>query len=314
MALSRIKVWSLNETLTSSDLNAEFNNILDNALSLISPLTANLAFGNFRATGLNAGSVSNPSIQPTTDTNTGFYFSAADTVDVTAGGVRTASFATATTGVNYHLFTPAAAGSAITWTAAGSDSNIDIVTGTKGTGTYFLSTNSTNRWEVAGSSGHLLAVADATYDIGASGATRPRNMYLSGSAFISTILNLNNTLQTGATAGDAVAINTGGYRFSNAAVTSAANYGVVSDANNNLAFHVPGATDSINFNFGGTLVGWVVSENAGMGIVFSGESSADHSAPAANSCVLYIKDTGGGKTRLVARFASGAVQTISTEP
>lgn len=37
MALARIKVWG-NEILTAADLNAEFNNILNNAASLISPL------------------------------------------------------------------------------------------------------------------------------------------------------------------------------------------------------------------------------------------------------------------------------------
>ncbi len=38
MALSRIKTWTT-EVLTASDLNAEFDNILDNATSLITPLT-----------------------------------------------------------------------------------------------------------------------------------------------------------------------------------------------------------------------------------------------------------------------------------
>lgn len=42
MALSRTKTWVAAEILTASDLNAEFNNILDNAISLISPLTAAL--------------------------------------------------------------------------------------------------------------------------------------------------------------------------------------------------------------------------------------------------------------------------------
>ena len=43
----------------------------------------------------------------------------------------------------------------------------------------------TERWRV-NASGHFLAVADATYDIGASGATRPRSLYLSTTAVIST--------------------------------------------------------------------------------------------------------------------------------
>lgn len=42
MALSRIKTFSAGEVLTAADLNAEFNNPLNNALSLISPLTGNL--------------------------------------------------------------------------------------------------------------------------------------------------------------------------------------------------------------------------------------------------------------------------------
>jgi len=42
MALSRVKTWSSAEVLAASDLNAEFNSILNNALSLISPLTGTL--------------------------------------------------------------------------------------------------------------------------------------------------------------------------------------------------------------------------------------------------------------------------------
>ena len=42
MALSRVKSWIAGEVLYASDLNGEFNNILNNALALISPLTGNL--------------------------------------------------------------------------------------------------------------------------------------------------------------------------------------------------------------------------------------------------------------------------------
>src|SRR5262245_55052083 len=42
MSLSRVHTWSNGEVLTHTDLNAEFDNILNNALSLISPLTGNL--------------------------------------------------------------------------------------------------------------------------------------------------------------------------------------------------------------------------------------------------------------------------------
>lgn len=51
MALSRVKTWGA-EVLSDTDLNAEFNNILNNPISLISPLTANLACGGYALTGV----------------------------------------------------------------------------------------------------------------------------------------------------------------------------------------------------------------------------------------------------------------------
>ncbi len=47
-------------------------------------------------------------------------------------------------------------------------------------------------------------------------------------------------------------------------------------------------------------------------LVFSEQS--DIAAPAADQVVIYAKDNGSGKTLLVARFSSGAVQTIATQP
>lgn len=52
MALARVKEWVAQEVLTADDQNDEFDNILDNALSLISPLTGSLAAGGFDITGL----------------------------------------------------------------------------------------------------------------------------------------------------------------------------------------------------------------------------------------------------------------------
>ena len=44
MALARTKTWIAGEVLTASDLNAEFNSILTNALSLVSPVTGAFDF------------------------------------------------------------------------------------------------------------------------------------------------------------------------------------------------------------------------------------------------------------------------------
>lgn len=62
------------------------NNILDNALSLISPLTANLAAGGFIVTGLGIGSVTGPSLSFTGDVDTGVYSPAANRVALAAAG------------------------------------------------------------------------------------------------------------------------------------------------------------------------------------------------------------------------------------
>ncbi len=55
MSLARVKNFVAGEVLTATDLNAEFTNILTNALSLVSPLGADLAAGGFKVTGLAAG-------------------------------------------------------------------------------------------------------------------------------------------------------------------------------------------------------------------------------------------------------------------
>ena len=62
MAISRLKNW-IAEVLTFSDLNNEFNNIIDNALSLISPLTGNLDVNQNQLTNLRVENrTSNPTL------------------------------------------------------------------------------------------------------------------------------------------------------------------------------------------------------------------------------------------------------------
>lgn len=134
MALSRVKTWANGEVLTHSDLNAEFDNILNNPTSLLFPLTADLTMGGFRITGASLGSVSSPSFQFTGDTNTGFYSSAADTLDITAGGVRAASFVTVASGVNYLELNPSVTTAAVKLDSEGTDTNVSIDIRPKGTG------------------------------------------------------------------------------------------------------------------------------------------------------------------------------------
>jgi hypothetical protein len=69
---------------------------------------------------------------------------------------------------------------------AGTGQGRDFFIGNRGAGVLYFRTNDANRWLIDGSVGHFLAGTDNTYDIGASGATRPRNLYLG-----SKILNYN---------------------------------------------------------------------------------------------------------------------------
>ncbi len=80
MALSRVKTWIAAEILTASDLNAEFNSILTNATSLISPLTAALDL-NGKELVLDA------------DGDTSFHSDTDDQIDVRIAGADDFKFA-----------------------------------------------------------------------------------------------------------------------------------------------------------------------------------------------------------------------------
>jgi hypothetical protein len=63
-------------------------------------------------------------------------------------------------------------------------------------------------------------------------------------------------------------------------------------------------------NTGGSTVYWSFNE-AGY---FEGIEVSDPAAPSTNSGRLYFRDNGAGKTQLVVRFPTGAVQVLATEP
>lgn len=81
MALSRVKTWIAGEILSAADLNAEFNNPLNNALSLISPLTGALDF-NGKELILDADG--DTSITADTDDQIDFRLGGADDFKMTA--------------------------------------------------------------------------------------------------------------------------------------------------------------------------------------------------------------------------------------
>lgn len=108
---------------------------------------------------------------------------------------------------NIARITTAGAGTGVT------TRNMQIRTG--GLGTLAFGVNATNYWELD-TSGHFIATTDNTNDIGASGATRPRNIYVGTgiTAGGGTSIYAATAIPAGGTAGS-------GYKFS-----STTNFGV----------------------------------------------------------------------------------------
>ena len=105
-------------------------------------------------------------------------------VGTTTDAVSSGDLAAGLTGVNRFLYDQ----SAHTLLGAGGAFAI----GTSDAQTFSLRQGGTDRWRLD-ASGHLIAVADNTYDFGASGATRPRTLYVGTSAVIASAVTLSST-------------------------------------------------------------------------------------------------------------------------
>lgn len=92
MALGRVKTW-ISEILTAADLNAEFNNILNNATSLISPATA---AWDMDGKELIIDADADTSITADTDDQIDFKVGGSDLYRMTTTGFSTLSSATIT--------------------------------------------------------------------------------------------------------------------------------------------------------------------------------------------------------------------------
>jgi len=122
-----VKTWAPAEILSASDLNAEFNNILSNPITLISPINATL---DLDGNELILDSDADTSIQADTD----------DQIDFKLGGTDIFKFLTVATAVNGLFFTGSATGDAVDITAFGSDTNVGIDITSKGNGAITLTT------------------------------------------------------------------------------------------------------------------------------------------------------------------------------
>ena len=125
---------------------------------------------------------------------------------------------------------------------------------------------------------------------------------------------LGHEITTGAGNADIVLRNNSAMRFANAAGTSCANFLIRSTTNDEMFYDVPEDTKNHIFGFAGTGQVQFEEENGGGLMRFLNECSSDPAAPGSNAAKIYLKDNGSGKTQLIVRFATGAVQVLATEP
>lgn len=191
------------------------------------------------------GTVALPGLTFDDDPDTGLYRSGANTVDVSAGGVRAAQFSTVASAVNYLDVAPSATGNAITLTAEGTDTNISVNIVPKGTGGVGLIKPT------------IADFTNAQHDHGDAddgGATV--SALVSAVARVETAESTSSSTDTGyvdlATAGPAVTITTG----TKALVTVGARIqSATNGANSFMGIDVSGATTRAAIN--DTAVGFI---------------------------------------------------------
>jgi len=137
---------------------------------------------------------------------------------------------------------------------------------------------------------HFLASSDGIYDIGASGTNRPRTIYLSSAFTVGGYFSASTAGAFGA-----IVHNSGYIGFAS---------GLVSIAT---------APDTTFFRIAAGVMGVRATSAATGGALEFLEQTAP-AAPAADGVRIYAEDNGSGKTRLMARFATGAAQQIAIEP
>jgi len=284
MALARVKVWVNGEVLTAPDLNGEFNNLLNNALSLVSPLTGTL--------DANSNQISNLVLELVTATGSGApegkitYHTNLDTVLVSDGAnVRFVPT----------LATPSRGDLIYAATASHGYERLPI-----GTAGFTLQ-------PVSG------APAWATTSVATANVTGVP--CASGTGFAN--------LSSMATQSDPIRINDGPNTAPAYSFTSQTNLGMYRAAADTLGFAAAGtgrcgitASTFRPFADAGMSLGLTSFRWSQLHLkdFIQGQETATPSAPPANGYIVYATDSGGGKTRLMVRFNTGAEQVIATEP
>ena len=172
-------------------------------------------------------------------------------------------------------------------------------------------TDDSTRWVIS-STGHFLAGTDNTYDIGTDGATRPRHIYAGTSLRTASYIHI-------ASAGNIFAPVDGVMTLYNNAQNdfsrlqfggTTSSFPALKRTSTQLSVRLADDSGYGTLRTGSIALGDSDVNDGLIGLV----EIADPAAPSANMAKLYAKDNGSGKTQLVVRFATGAVQVIATEP
>ena len=134
-----------------------------------------------------------------------------------------------------------------------------LTIGTVGPVNLEFTSNSSTRW-VVDSTGNYVAGTDNAYDIGASGANRPRNLYVAGTASVGSLLSAAS-LTAGAASG--IGFNGLGY----IAAPSDGVFRLHNNADTQTATITVGASNLLTFQGGGTFGGNVYASTAGTSAV-----------------------------------------------
>ena len=89
--------------------------------------------------------------------------------------------------------------------------------GTNGTGDITFFTSGSNKWRIAGTTGHLIATSDNAFDIGASGANRPRDIYAGGNGVFGGLVSAANGFRAPSSS-QIIASSDGIWRLTNSSV------------------------------------------------------------------------------------------------
>ena len=174
MAVARVKTWS-SELLTSTDLNAEFNNILNNGTAVAFPLTAGVS-----AAGFNISMV-NGALKLDSDGASQIDSATDDLVRILVNAIVVQRWQTTASGVNFIDTYAGATGAPPILRAEGANTNINLALRPKGTGEVVQRDGANNDvgWCPRGYlDGCLLSTAgsSATMTIGTSGETYSGHM------------------------------------------------------------------------------------------------------------------------------------------